>query len=547
MPAVERNVLAECEVTNEEALKRIVRSGVTVGTGFATSEPHTFYATVWDHIQREDLADITFRQALFMAPHALCLGNALGARGWLKGWAQHEGPLGAIANKTYQTTRKLDGLRRLIAHYEELKRRRVRFISGFLGPATNIVIPANLLTRTLYPDFAGRNTSRMGITDMQSIHFPNGVDAMAFDADKRPLVDTFACVATPPNEQGEMSFGPSNGVNTEAIARIIEDKTVNLLLYVNPKYPFTRGYGDAPNTFRVDDLRGLAESGRLLVVRDEGKIPSLPADSFKNPSEEEKAIAENVVNHIEMHRAYTQGRALQVGIGGTGVLAVKALKTSSWSGRCYTEMLEPFTLDLFESGKIAGSHFVEKDGRRTQLDGKMVCTFTLCEENCDFYQRLHNNPAIVMAAASRVVVSEAFHYGLGINNCLGIDFHGQVNSAGRDSNHHSGIGGGAVIARGLSRGGVGYFCLKSTHTTPDGELRSSLFDFLPRGTPISHVGPDLMGGREGARFFLVTEHGVAQVSGTSQGSFIKALISVADPRFKDWLKFEARRHFSVTF
>jgi len=251
------------------------------------------------------------------------------------------------------------------------------------------------------------------------------------------------------------------------------------------------------------------------------------------------------VSHIEANLRYTAGRALQVGIGTTGVVAIRALCDSKWRGRAYTEMLEPFTLSLLEKGCIEGSHFIEADGRRTMLDGKIVCTFSFGEQGSDFYRKIDRNNAIVMAPASRVVISEAFYGGLGVNNCLGIDFHGHVNSAGRDRNHHSGVGGGALIHRGLTRGGVAYMCLKSTHRSADGELRSSIFPFLPQGTPISHIGPDMMGGRDGGRVFLVTEHGVAQISGLNQWDFIKALISVADPAFRPWLKREAWKEFRV--
>ena len=145
------------------------------------------------------------------------------------------------------------------------------------------------------------------------------------------------------------------------------------------------------------------------------------------------------------------------------------------------------------------------------------------------------------------MIPEAFHYGLGVNNCLGIDFQGHLNSGGRDHHHYSGVGGGAIIIRGLSRGGIGYLCLKSTHTTSDGSTRSSVFPFLPQGTPISAIGPDLMGGREGARFFLVTEYGVARLSGMSQHNFIRNIISVAHPDFRDELRKKAYEYFRVSF
>jgi acyl-CoA hydrolase len=541
-----RKFFEDCVTTNEQALEQIVKTGAKIASGFATSEPHTFYESLWKHIQKNDITDLTISQALFMAPHQLCLGEALSSTGIFSDLTQSwSGPFLKLIKKVNLVTKKLEGLSKLIDHYKELQERKIVFNSPFIGAATNVPIPENALTRGLYPDFVGRNTTRMGITDMQSIHFPDAVNSMAYTSDGRPMVEAFVAVLTPPNQDGFMSNGPANGANQEILERILEEKSVKLLLYVNPDYPFTNGYGDAKNMVHIEQFKGLAEAGKLLVVNDTGKIPSLPKGSFDNPSKIELAIAKNLVNHIEMNKDYTYGRALQVGIGATGVQAINLLKDSDWYGRIYTEMLEPFTLELLEKGKISGSHFIEKDGRRTQLDDKIVCTFSLGEDGNDFYKRIDNNPAVVMAAASRVVIPEGFYHGLGINNCLGIDFHGHVVSGGRYENHHSGIGGQAMIMRGLARGGVAYLCLKSTHTTPEGKLRSSIFPYLPKGTPISLIGPDLMGGREDARIFLVTEHGVAPLSGRSQARFIKEIIEVAHPDFKDWLRKRAYDEFRV--
>ncbi|HOX42230.1 MAG TPA: acetyl-CoA hydrolase/transferase C-terminal domain-containing protein [Myxococcota bacterium] len=540
--------LAGCLVSHEEALTRLVRSGRRIASGFATSEPHTFYDGLWEHIQRRDLRELQFKQALFMAPHRLCIGHALEGRGLLGQAARREGALGRLAGRVHRVSRKLQGLGRLAEHYRELRARRITFTSPFIGATLNPIIPDHPLLRVVYPELAGRNSTRMGITDMQSIHFPDAVDSMGYDPDLTPLADLFVLVMTPPDERGELSHGLANGANGEILELILEHRSVDLLLYLNPAYPFTRGYGDAPNSVPAERFRPLAEAGRLTVVWDaDGKLPCAPSGSFANPSRSEVAIAEHVVNHIEAHAAFTHGRAIQVGIGRTGVQAIRLLRDSSWTGRMYTEMLEPFSLDLLEAGKIAGSHLLELDGRRTPLDGKVVCTFTMAEEGSGFYRRLDRNPAVVIAPASRVVISPAFYGGLGINNCLGVDFQGHVNAAGKDRNHHSGIGGQGQIVRGLSVGGVAYLCLKSTHRTPTGELRSSICPYQPVGTPISLVGADLMGGRQGGRVFLVTEHGVARLSGQSQSGFIRALVSVAHPRFQPWLRRRAWEEFRVTW
>ncbi|MCL2825368.1 MAG: hypothetical protein FWD57_15360 [Polyangiaceae bacterium] len=540
--------LANCVTTSEDAIKRIVKTGQTIASGFGPSEPSAFYRDIWGHIQKEDITDLDIRQSLFMAPHQLCVGNALSSRGMFYDSANSDskGAFTSIAKKANAVTRKLEGLRKLASHYAELQERRIRITTPFVGATLNMVIPDNAITRIAFPSLIGRNTTRMGITDLQPAHFPDVVEPMGYPEGK-PVFNAFICVLTPPNENGEMSHGASNAANGELLDKILarcSEDDVELLIYVNPKYPFTTGYVNAPNTVHVDQLKGIAERGKLMIVEDESPVPAIPKDSFANPSKAEQAIAGHVVNHIELHPD-TCGRAIQVGIGRTGVLAVRGLRDSKWHGRSYTEMLEPYTLDLFDAGKIVGSHFIERDGRRTQLDGKLVASFSLGEEGDGFYERLHNNPAVVLAPGYRVVIPEGFYYGLGINNCLAMDFHGHVNSGGRFMNHHSGIGGAAMIWRGLSRGGIGYLCMKSTFKDLDGTRRSSIMPFLDPGTPISHTGPDLMGVREGARFYLVTEHGVARISSNSQSQFIRAIISVAHPDFRDDLREAAWNTFRV--
>ena len=537
---------SECITTHDEAMGRVVHSGARLLSGFATSEPHTFYDGLWEHIQANDIVDLTIRQALFMAPHRLCVGDALSSAGLFPGAAKRSGPFRNLFRSVNDVTRKLEGLGKLIEHYRELQERRIGLRSAFIGSAVNTIIPRNAITRARYPEFVGRNTTRNGVMDMQVVHFPDAVDSVLYDPEGAAQVDTLVVVPTPPDAHGEMSYGPANGATADYVDAALGGTDINILLYVNPGYPFTRGYADwASNTIGIERFRDLAARGRLLVVEDTGKVPAAPSGAFSTPSDLEQTIAQHLVNHIEMHAEQTYGRALQVGIGRTGIQAIRLLKDSGWRGRAYTEMLEPYMLELLESGKIAGTHFMERDGTRTPLDGKITCTFTMGEDGSDFYEKLHDNPAVVLAPANRVVIPEAFHGGLGINNCLAIDFHGQVNAGSRNRNHHSGIGGLAVINRGLGVGGIGYLCLKSTHKNVDGKLCSSIMPFHPKGTAIGLIGPDVVGGRFGASKYVVTEHGVARVSGRSQSELIRALIAVADPRFQKQLERDAWEHFRV--
>lgn len=539
--------LADCVRTHDEALAELVTSGTRLGSGFATSEPHSFYADLWRHVRDNDLRDLEIRNALFMAPHPLLLGDELARR------AGEEPPqqpghsvFGAIKRRVRSLVGQVEALNALIAHYEELRERRIRFVSGFLSPVNNVIVPDNLVTDLVYPEWSGRNSARGGVTSWQSVHFPDAPDALMVDPAGGLKLDLFVLVMTPPDATGHLSHGMSNGANAEALELVLDDASCRALLYLNPAYPFIEGHPESPNTIPADRLRDAADDGRLTIVHDDGPLPALPAGSFSDPDPDEQTIADHLVDHIEAHPELTRGRALQVGIGGTGVLAVRRLRESSWSGRVYTEMLEPFTLDLFESDKIAGSHFVRRDGTRERLDDALVCTFALGVEGDGFYERLDRHPAVRLSAASRVVVPEAFAGGLGINNILGIDFQGHVNATGRDWNPYSGVGGSATILRGLAEGGVAYLCLKSTHHTADGERRSSVFPFLPQGTPVTLTGPDLMGTRHGARFFLVTEHGVAEINARPQDEFIRSVISVAHPEYREQLRQAAWDLFRVS-
>ena len=552
------DVLTRCLVGSvEEALAATVTSGSVLASGLATSEPTAVYARLWDHIRVRDLHDVEIRQALFMAPHPLLVGDALAAAG-AGGMPAAHGPLGVVAGAARVLSRHvpvldavagpltdLHRLRLLVDHLDELSERRIRFVSPFLGPASATVVPDTPVTRRLAPAWAGRNRARSTVLRYQPVHFPDAAWALAHDPDTGAVdIDTFAVVTTPPDAAGRLSLGASNGVDGDAVEMVAEADAGKVLLLINERQPWIEGVAGAPNTIEVERLRPLAEQGRLVVVRDDTEPPALPAGSLDQPSAAEERIGALVADHIAEHLDHTGGRALQVGIGGTGVQAIKRLDTGPWTGRCYTEMLDPWTWALVESGTVTGSHHMGSDGRRHHLDGEVLCTFTLGQEGDGFTRSLDGDPRVRMTSASRVLDPRAFAGGLGVNNILGIDFLGQVNATHRDLNPWSGVGGAAVIMRGLSHGGIAYLCCKSTHTGPDGR-RSSIFPALPEGTAATLVGADLMGTRDGARFFLVTEHGVAAINGRDQERFVRQICSVAHPDFHDDLARAAWERYRI--
>lgn len=503
--------LAGCERDMPTAMRETVRSGARIGSGLGTSEPSSFYAGLWDHVVAHDVHDIEIRQALFLDAHPILVGDAMEVEA-----PDLPGPLETVGERLADGVR----LRRLAAHLDELEQRRIRFRSAFLGPALNTYVPDSPVTRAIAPRLAGRNRITAGLVRYQPVHFPDAADALARDPDTGELaIDVFVQPASWPRGD-ELSFGLSNGVNGDVADDVLDSDRARLLLVLNRQLPFTRGLPDHPNTLPLSRLRRLADDGRLSLVVEDTTPPGLPAGTFDQPEGVTAEIGARVAAHVADHLELTRGRALQVGIGETSVAAVRLLDEGPWTGRVVTEMLDPLTLDLLDSGTV---------------EPQVLCTFAMGERGSDFPSRLDGDDRVAMISAGELVQPERFVGGLGINNVLAIDFNGQVNATARDHVPYSGIGGLATIMRGLADGGVAYLCLRSTHKDLEGNVRSSIMPTLPEGTPVSVTGFDLMGRRNGGRVYVATEHGIASLHGRSQDELVRELVAVAHPDHRDEL------------
>ena len=109
-----------------------------------------------------------------MAPHRVCVGEAMAAEPLFGGLAKHAAGtvLEAPLRRFDVVSRRASGLRKLLAHYDALLARRVTFRSGFLSAAMNAVVTPNWATRLIANSDQGRNTSRMGITKDAQRAFP---------------------------------------------------------------------------------------------------------------------------------------------------------------------------------------------------------------------------------------------------------------------------------------------------------------------------------------------------------------------------------------
>jgi acyl-CoA hydrolase/ABC-type branched-subunit amino acid transport system substrate-binding protein len=312
-------------------------------------------------------------------------------------------------------------------------------------------------------------------------------------------VDTFWGSATPPDKRGYMSLSTSLVIEKALIAAA--DKVV---LEINENLPWTLG----------DTQIHISEVDH--VVENHVPVFELPSAA---PAEWERAIGGYIAELIE------DGSTLQLGIGGIPN-AITAFLMERRDLGIHTEMFVDGMIDLYEAGVITGR-------RKTLWKGKMVGTFALGTKK--LYEFLDRNLGVEMQQGH--VTNDPYVIGqnykmVSVNTALQVDLTGQVCSQSIGPRHYSGTGGQLDTHRGAQRssGGRGIIALRST----------------ARGGTVSTISPMLA---EGAEVTVpshevdtvVTEFGVAELKGKCVRERMEALIQIAHPDFRDWIREEAER------
>jgi acyl-CoA hydrolase len=237
------------------------------------------------------------------------------------------------------------------------------------------------------------------------------------------------------------------------------------------------------------------------------------------PTDKDRAIAAMVAERIP-DRA-----TLQAGIGGMPNALLAMLKDHKDLG-VHTELLSDGVIDLVESGVVTGTH---KHYRR----GKIVTTLALGSQR--LYDFLHENSAVDFAPVDWVnnprVIAQEPNF-VSINATTEVDFFGQCASETVGGRYFSSSGGQYDFARGAmySEGGQGFIVLQST--TRDG----SISKIRPTLSPGSVVTTS-----KNTVDKIVTEYGVAEMRGKTLRERATALISIADPKFRDELTAAAKQ------
>lgn len=311
-------------------------------------------------------------------------------------------------------------------------------------------------------------------------------------------VDVALVQLSPPDRHGFCSFGISVDY-TKPCAEVA--KTVIAL--VNPNMPRTHG----DSFIHVSQLDYIVESEAPIIELQPPKIGPV-----------EEAIGRHIASLID------DGACLQLGIGGIPDAVLAFLHEKNDLG-IHTEMFSEGVVDLYYEGVVTNA-------RKNLHRDKMVATFLMGTRR--LYDFVDDNPMVNMFPVSYTndpyVIGQIDNV-VSINSALQVDIMGQVVADTMGPQQYTGIGGQVDFVRGAARskGGKAIIALPST---AKGGTVSRIVAKIAEGAAVTTMRADVD--------YVVTEHGIAHLKGKGLRDRARALIEIADPKFRDQIREEVK-------
>jgi len=340
---------------------------------------------------------------------------------------------------------------------------------------------------------ANREAFRKGTCDLVPNNFSE-VPRLMRQSTRRSLV--LVSVA-PPDQHGYFSLG----CHAEYVAAMIGE--VPFFVEVNHQMP--RAFGE--NQLHVSQISGWCEADYPLT-----ELPLRPSRGT------DRKIAGFVAERIP------NDATLQAGIGAIPNEVLGLLGDHKNLG-VHTELLSDGFVDLVEGGVITGAR------KRTHLN-KIVTTTALGTNR--LYEFVGDNPGVEFWPVSYTNdprnIAKEDHMAV-VNATLEVDFLGQCASESLGSEYWSSSGGQPDFARGaiFAEHGQSFIVL---HSTTADESVSRIVAQLHPGAAVTTF--------KNLVDKVVTEHGVAELRGSSIRERTRKLISIAHPKFRDDLERKAR-------
>lgn len=349
--------------------------------------------------------------------------------------------------------------------------------------------------------------ARPAVNDRRADYYPSLFSRRHRDLDERGglAVDTVLLGIAPPDERGYCSLG-SSGWNKQSFAR----RARTLLGEINPS--LIRTHGD--NAIHVSAFTALVDG--------EGAAPP-PAREARAAHPELGAIAANVASIVRDGDTLQLGAGLtSAGLAATGVFG--GHRDLGW----HSEITPAGVMELMRAGVLTNA-------RKSAHRGVLVATaLSLLPEDLEF---AHENPAVEVHPIEYVndplVIAQQEHM-VAINNALSIDLTGQVAAESFGHRMWSGAGGQLEFVIGATLAPHGKSITVLPSAAADGAI-SRIVPALDPGTVVTVP-------RQFADY-VVTEYGVAQLTGRSQRQRARELIAVAHPEHRASLRRRAEELF----
>ena len=321
-------------------------------------------------------------------------------------------------------------------------------------------------------------------------------------------VDVAMIQVTPMDSHGNFSYA----LAASHLADML-DKAKTIIVEVNQNLPWV--YGLTGCEINIADVDYVVEGDNPAVAQLGGG---------GEPTDVDRAVAKLIVEQIP------NGACLQLGIGGMpntvgSMIAQSDLKDLG----VHTEMYVDGFVDMALAGKLTGS--------RKALDkGRQVYAFAAGTQK--LYDYINRNPAVMAAPVDYTndvrVLAQLDNF-ISINNAIDMDLFGQVNAESAGLKHISGTGGQLDFVMGayLSKGGKSFICMSSTVTGKDGTVKSRIVPTLAPGSIVTDPRSCVQ--------YIVTEYGMVNLKGLSTWERAEAIISIADPQFREQLIQDAEK------
>ncbi len=303
-------------------------------------------------------------------------------------------------------------------------------------------------------------------------------------------VDVALVQVSPPDAHGFCSLGPSVDIGKAAL------ETARLIIAeINPRVPRTHGY----SCLHSRDIDFAVFSDHPLPVMEPAVI-----------GPEAQEIGRLVATLIE------DGSTLQTGIGAVPSAVLNSLHDKHDLG-IHSELLPDGVVDLFEAGVITGRH-------KTVDNRLIVGSFALgTQKILDF---IHDNPGVHLVGTDRTNDTARIRRQdkmIAINSAIEVDLSGQVAAESIGPMLYSGTGGQMDFMRGasLARGGKAVIAITATAR---GGTASRITPMLAMGAAVTTPRDQVQ--------YVVTEYGIAELSGRTLKQRGEALLAIAHPDFR---------------